>query len=248
MDTAHRDRLAFVRVCSGRLRARHGRHPRRHRPAVRHQVRPGRSSAASAPPSTAAFPGDVVGLVNANALRVGDTPLRRRAGRPSRRSRSFAPEHFAVARAKDSGRYKQFRRGIEQLDQEGVVQVLRSRPARRPGAGARRGRPDAVRGRAEHRMADEFGAPVTPGAPRLLPGPAHRPRLRAGAERPAFGARSSAAATASCWPSSATAGGCSRSSASCPTPCWRPSSSRCDRRRSGGLAIRPEVWPRTTPR
>src|SRR5690606_5145264 len=37
---------------------------------------------------------------------------------------SFAPEHFVVARALDSGRYKQFRRGIEQLDSEGVVQVL----------------------------------------------------------------------------------------------------------------------------
>ena len=39
---------------------------------------------------------------------------------------SFAPEHFATVRAVDSGRYKQFRSGIEQLDQEGVVQVLRS--------------------------------------------------------------------------------------------------------------------------
>ena len=39
---------------------------------------------------------------------------------------SFAPEHFMTASAGDIGRYKQFRRGIEQLDQEGVVQVLRS--------------------------------------------------------------------------------------------------------------------------
>jgi peptide subunit release factor RF-3 len=39
---------------------------------------------------------------------------------------SFAPEHFMTANAKDLGRYKQFRKGIEQLDQEGVVQVLRS--------------------------------------------------------------------------------------------------------------------------
>ncbi|UUZ61144.1 hypothetical protein [Nocardioides sp. B-3] len=39
---------------------------------------------------------------------------------------TFAPEHFMTATAKDIGRYKQFRRGIEQLDREGVVQVLRS--------------------------------------------------------------------------------------------------------------------------
>lgn len=39
---------------------------------------------------------------------------------------SFAPEHFAVARCADAGRFKQFRRGIDNLDDEGVVQVLRS--------------------------------------------------------------------------------------------------------------------------
>ena len=38
---------------------------------------------------------------------------------------SFAPEHFAVARVKDTGRFKQFRKAISQLDEEGVVQVLR---------------------------------------------------------------------------------------------------------------------------
>src|SRR5690606_23984726 len=70
-----------------------------------------------------AFPGDVIALVNAQSLRVGDTlyegPKVEFPPIPS-----FAPEHFVVARALDSGRYKQFRRGIEQLDSEGVVQVL----------------------------------------------------------------------------------------------------------------------------
>ncbi len=39
---------------------------------------------------------------------------------------SFSPEHFAVARGADPSKHKQFRRRIEQLEQEGVVQVLRS--------------------------------------------------------------------------------------------------------------------------
>ncbi|MDD4867657.1 MAG: peptide chain release factor 3, partial [Mycobacterium sp.] len=39
---------------------------------------------------------------------------------------SFAPEHFAVARAADTSKHKQFRKGIAQLEQEGVIQVLRS--------------------------------------------------------------------------------------------------------------------------
>ncbi|MPY80443.1 MAG: peptide chain release factor 3, partial [Actinophytocola sp.] len=39
---------------------------------------------------------------------------------------SFAPAHFAVARPKDLGRAKQFRKGVDQLESEGVVQILRS--------------------------------------------------------------------------------------------------------------------------
>jgi peptide chain release factor 3 len=72
-----------------------------------------------------AFPGDVIGLVNATALRPGDTLY---ADVPVSYPPipSFAPEHFGVVRCKDAGKYKQFRRGIDQLDTEGVVQVLSS--------------------------------------------------------------------------------------------------------------------------
>src|SRR5699024_11560886 len=45
---------------------------------------------------------------------------------PDPASPSFAPAHFAVARAVDSSKYRQFQRGIAQLDAEGVVQVLTS--------------------------------------------------------------------------------------------------------------------------
>ena len=73
---------------------------------------------------------------------------------------AFAPEHFAVARAKDSSRYKQFRRGIEQLDHEGVVQVLRSdlRGDQAPVLAAVGPMQFEV---AEHRMANEFNSPVS---------------------------------------------------------------------------------------
>jgi peptide chain release factor 3 len=71
-----------------------------------------------------AFPGDVVGLVNAGDVRVGDSLY---AADPIEFPAipSFAPEFFSIARVKDTGRYKQFRKGISQLDEEGVVQVLR---------------------------------------------------------------------------------------------------------------------------
>jgi peptide chain release factor 3 len=126
MDPAHRDRVAFVRVCSGRF----------DRGMVLTHAATGRPFATKYAQSMfgqdretvdEAYPGDVIGLVNATALRPGDTlfapdgPAVEFPPIPS-----FAPEHFAVVRCKDAGKHKQFRRGIEQLDTEGVVQVLTS--------------------------------------------------------------------------------------------------------------------------
>jgi peptide chain release factor 3 len=71
-----------------------------------------------------AYPGDVIGLVNASDLHIGDTLYQRDPVTfPS--LPTFAPELFARARARDTSRYKQFRRGLAQMEQEGVVQVLR---------------------------------------------------------------------------------------------------------------------------
>nr|CAA9345751.1 MAG: Peptide chain release factor 3 [uncultured Nocardioidaceae bacterium] len=124
MDSAHRDRLAFARICSGRF----------DRGMVVTSSTTGRSFATKYAHSVfgrertvtdVAYPGDVVGLVNAGALAIGDTLY---VGRPVtyRPIPRFTPEHFMSVRARDSGRYKQFRRGLTQLDQEGVVHVLRS--------------------------------------------------------------------------------------------------------------------------
>jgi peptide chain release factor 3 len=157
MDSAHRDRLAYVRVCSGVFeRGTVVTHSSTGKPFATKYAQQvfGRERETV----DLAYPGDVVGLVNASALRVGDSlyvdepvtfpPIP-----------SFAPEHFAVARAVDSGRYKQFRRGIEQLEQEGTVQVLRSdlRGDQAPVLAAVGPMQFEV---AEHRMAGEFSAPV----------------------------------------------------------------------------------------
>jgi peptide chain release factor 3 len=71
------------------------------------------------------YPGDVVGLINAAAIRVGDT-LYAETPVLFPPIPSFAPELFVVARSKDISKYKQFQRGISELDSEGVIQVLRS--------------------------------------------------------------------------------------------------------------------------
>jgi peptide chain release factor 3 len=125
MDRSHRDRIGFVRICSGRFE----------RGMVLASARTGKpfatkyaSSVFGAERTTVdeAFPGDVVGLVNATGLNIGDS-LFDPDGPPVRFPPipRFSPEVFATARPLDSGRFKQFRRGLAQLDEEGVVQVLR---------------------------------------------------------------------------------------------------------------------------
>ena len=125
MDPAHRDRVAFVRVCSGQFS----------RGMVLIHAATGRPFATKYAQAMfgqdretveVAYPGDVIGLVNAGALRPGDTLYASGPPVAFPPIPSFAPEHFGVVRCKDAGKYKQFRRGIDQLDTEGVVQVLSS--------------------------------------------------------------------------------------------------------------------------
>ncbi|HJR26187.1 MAG TPA: peptide chain release factor 3 [Acidimicrobiales bacterium] len=123
MDPSHRDRIAFVRVCSGRFErgmvVTHGPTGKPFATKYAHAV-----FGQERDTLEEAWPGDVVGLVNATDVTVGDALY---DGPPVEFPRlpEFAPEHFVVARVKDTGRFKQFRRGIAQLDEEGVVQVLR---------------------------------------------------------------------------------------------------------------------------
>jgi len=158
MDSAHRDRLAYVRVCSGVFeRGMVVTHAPTGKPFATKYAQQvfGRDRSTV----DVAYPGDVVGLVNATSLRVGDSLfVEEHVAYPA--IPSFAPEHFVVARSDDSGRYKQFRRGIEQLEQEGVVQVLRSdlRGDQAPVLAAVGPMQFEV---AQHRMAGEMGAPVT---------------------------------------------------------------------------------------
>ncbi len=157
MDKAHRDRIAFVRVCSGEFK--------------RGMIAVGGGTGRQFSTKYAqtlfgqeretvdlAYPGDIVGLVNANEVRVGDAIY---AGEPCEFPvlPAFAPEHFMVARVKDTSKFKQFRKGIAQLDEEGAVQVLRD-----PDIGDQAPVLAAV-GQlqfevAVSRLENEFGAPV----------------------------------------------------------------------------------------
>ncbi|HET9059210.1 MAG TPA: peptide chain release factor 3 [Acidimicrobiales bacterium] len=156
MDPAHRDHVAFVRVCSGRFErgmvVTHG-------PSGKPFSTKYAASVFGSERDTIdeAYPGDVVGLVNASDLRIGDTLFSAEAvSFPP--IPTFAPELFSVARPADTGRSKQFRRGLEQLEQEGVVQVLYEPDGDRVPVLAAVGRMQFEV--FSYRLSEEFGAAV----------------------------------------------------------------------------------------
>ncbi|MEX0825879.1 MAG: peptide chain release factor 3 [Acidimicrobiia bacterium] len=157
LDTRHRDRIAFMRVCSGRFE--------RGGALINHRT--GRSTTTKYAHQMfgrerdtvdIAYPGDIVGLVNASDLTIGDS-LSIDGKAQFRTLPTFAPEHFRLARNLDTSRYKQFRRGIAQLDDEGVIQALhtRDRGEREPILGAVGEMQFEV---AVFRLEAEFGAKV----------------------------------------------------------------------------------------
>ena len=124
MDPKHRDRVAFVRFCSGHFR----------RGMKLDHVRTQKALAVTNPIyffaqerelTEEAFAGDVIGIPNHGTLRVGDTLTEgesfRFTGLPA-----FAPEVLRRVRLEDSMKLKQLRRGLEDLAEEGLVQVFRS--------------------------------------------------------------------------------------------------------------------------
>ncbi|HAT1327546.1 peptide chain release factor 3 [Corynebacterium striatum] len=124
MDRKHRDNLAFMRVVSGEFE----------RGMQVSHAQSGRSFSTKYALTVfgrtrdtvdSAFPGDIVGLVNAGSLAPGDTIY---AGKKVqfKPMPQFAPEAFRILRAKSLGDYKAFRKGLDQLAAEGVVQILRN--------------------------------------------------------------------------------------------------------------------------
>ncbi len=124
MDPHHRDSMAILRVCSGRFeRDMLVNHPRQGR-KIR-MTRLHRLFARDRETIDEAYPGDVVGVVNPGLFTIGDT-LSTDETVEYARMPSFPPEHFCTLHNDDVSRNKQFRKGIEQLSEEGVVQVYYS--------------------------------------------------------------------------------------------------------------------------
>jgi peptide chain release factor 3 len=124
MDPKHRDRVAFVRVCTGKFEkdmtvqhARTGKSIRLSRPQK--LFAQGRESI------DAAYPGDVIGLNNPGMFAIGDTIFCGKrleyAGIPC-----FSPELFAYLKNPNPSKFKQFQKGVSELQEEGAIQIMYS--------------------------------------------------------------------------------------------------------------------------
>lgn len=158
MNKAHRDRVAFMRICSGRFE----------KGADVLHIQAGRKLKLSQPQQMMAqdreiveeaFAGDIIGVFDPGIFSIGDTVCA-----PSRPVifegiPTFAPEHFAVITQKDTLKRKQFVKGMSQIAQEGAIQIFQE-----PGTGMERVIVGVVGvlqfDVLEHRLLHEYGVEI----------------------------------------------------------------------------------------
>ncbi len=127
MDPKHRDRIAFIRICSGKferdMSVHHSRSAKKVRLSSSHKLFGNERETVDQ-----AYPGDVLGLVGHDRFGIGDT-LTTDPSITYQEIPRFTPEAFAYLHNPNTAKFKQFRRGLDQLLQEGVIQVLELRDA-----------------------------------------------------------------------------------------------------------------------
>jgi peptide chain release factor 3 len=136
MDPQHRDRIAFLRVCSGRFtRGMEILHVRTGKPLSLNKSLQLRAQERTI--IEEAYAGDIVGLWDPGVLRIGDT-LSEDAAVEFGGIPRFSPEHFVRVVLTEPFKRKQLKKGLDQLSEEGVVQVFfdRHRLEREPVLGA----------------------------------------------------------------------------------------------------------------
>ncbi len=125
MDPRHRDRIAFIRICTGRFErdmvVTHARSGKKVRLSSSHKL-----FAQERETVNDAYPGDIIGLVGHSELGIGDT-LTTDSSILYNEIPRFTPESFSYLHNPNTAKYKQFRQGLEQLLQEGVIQIFHLR-------------------------------------------------------------------------------------------------------------------------
>ena len=124
MNKAHRDRIAFVRVCSGRFDADKEVYLVQQNRKVK-LSRPQQMMAADREIIEEAYAGDIIGVFDPGMFSIGDTLCAPGKSFQFDPIPTFAPEHFRRVRPKDTLKRKQFIKGTEQIAQEGGIQIFK---------------------------------------------------------------------------------------------------------------------------
>ncbi len=123
MNKAHRDRIAFMRICSGKYTSgMEVMHVRENR-----VIRLNQSTQMMAETRTIvdeAYAGDIIGVFDPGIFAIGDTICEKNKKFAYEGIPTFAPEHFARVRQVDTMKRKQFIKGISQIAQEGAIQIF----------------------------------------------------------------------------------------------------------------------------
>ncbi|MEE1281404.1 MAG: peptide chain release factor 3 [Acutalibacteraceae bacterium] len=124
MNKAHRDRIAFMRICSGKFEKNmevfHVQGNKKMRLSQPQQI-----MAQEREVVEEAYAGDIIGVFDPGVFSIGDTICMANKKCKFQGIPTFAPEHFALVRQKDTMKRKQFIKGTDQIAQEGAIQIFR---------------------------------------------------------------------------------------------------------------------------
>ena len=123
MNKAHRDRIAFMRICSGRFeRDKEYYHVQGGKPL--RLAQPQQLMAQERAIIDEAYAGDIIGVFDPGIFSIGDTICEKGKNICFEGIPTFAPEHFAAVERVDTMKRKQFEKGIVQIAQEGAIQIF----------------------------------------------------------------------------------------------------------------------------
>ncbi len=123
MNKAHRDRIAFMRICSGKYEASmEVKHIQGNK--IMRLSQPQQIMASERKILEEAYAGDIIGVFDPGIFSIGDTLCMPKEQLEYEGIPTFAPEHFARVRQVDTMKRKQFIKGIEQIAQEGAIQIF----------------------------------------------------------------------------------------------------------------------------
>ena len=123
MNKAHRDRIAFMRICSGEFEAGMSVYHVQGGKDVR-LSQPQQMMASERKMIDKAYGGDIIGVFDPGIFSIGDTLTTSKEKFAYEGIPTFAPEHFARVRQVDTMKRKQFVKGINQIAQEGAIQIF----------------------------------------------------------------------------------------------------------------------------